>query len=273
MFYLPHTHTHPIPFSILIKRLEQFEVLDEIPKSRFSLTPDPSVLDDDKALLVAAIRIRAELDAELARLKARDEDDPKLASIPNSAHHAGGMSPSNSITSSSALHVVSTPLQSPVASVVVTPSSLVPASVPTLSTVNKAAKGKKTKASKGHLQVPAEKQKALSLKRKKPDADPNAPKKPSNAFFWFCQERRAALQEKFRGEGMSGQHDLTKALAKLWSETAAEDKKVSWGVCGVCCTCSTSTSEDYGFEEQSRQLVRPTQSLVGVCCYLPVWKF
>ena len=63
-------------------------------------------------------------------------------------------------------------------------------------------------------------------RRRKAGTDPNQPKKPSNAFFWFCQEHRPGLQERFRGEGVQGQHDLTKILAKLWSETAPEDKKV-----------------------------------------------
>jgi len=63
-------------------------------------------------------------------------------------------------------------------------------------------------------------------RKKKSDADPLAPKKPSNSFFWFCQEYRPGLQEHFKGEGVAGQHDLTKVLAKLWSETNAEDKKV-----------------------------------------------
>ena len=63
-------------------------------------------------------------------------------------------------------------------------------------------------------------------RKRKSDVDPLAPKKPSNAFFWFCQEYRPGLQEHFKGEGMSGQHDLTKILAKLWSETKMEDRKV-----------------------------------------------
>ena len=67
-------------------------------------------------------------------------------------------------------------------------------------------------------------------KRRKANADPNQPKKPSNAFFWFCQEHRPSLQERFRGEGVQGQHDLTKILAKLWSETAPDDKKVCLGL-------------------------------------------
>ena len=65
-----------------------------------------------------------------------------------------------------------------------------------------------------------------SSKKRKGDVDPNAPKKPSNAFFWFCQDKRAALQEQVKLEGLGGQHDLTKALARLWSETKTEDKKV-----------------------------------------------
>lgn len=71
---------------------------------------------------------------------------------------------------------------------------------------------------------------AAAAKRRKGDIDPNAPKKPSNAFFWFCQAKRAELQEQFKGEGTTGQHDLTKALAKLWGETNPEEKKVR-----VCC--------------------------------------
>lgn len=66
-------------------------------------------------------------------------------------------------------------------------------------------------------------------KKRKSDADPNAPKKPSNAFFWFCQELRPTLQEHFRGEGVAGQHDLTKVLAKLWSEVSSEEKQVPYG--------------------------------------------
>lgn len=65
-----------------------------------------------------------------------------------------------------------------------------------------------------------------STRKRKSDVDPLAPKKPSNAFFWFCQEYRPGLQEHFKGEGMAGQHDLTKILAKLWSETKMEDRKV-----------------------------------------------
>ena len=62
--------------------------------------------------------------------------------------------------------------------------------------------------------------------RKKKDVDPNAPKKPSNSFFWFCQEHRPGLQSRFEGRGVAGQHELTKVLAKMWSEIKPDDKKV-----------------------------------------------
>lgn len=67
---------------------------------------------------------------------------------------------------------------------------------------------------------------ARSSNRRKKDTDSNAPKKPSNAFFWFCQEQRGSLEEQFRGEGVAGQHSLTKILAQKWGETSADDKKV-----------------------------------------------
>ena len=63
--------------------------------------------------------------------------------------------------------------------------------------------------------------------RRKKNANSNAPKKPSNAFFWFCQEQRGSLEEQFRGEGVAGQHSLTKILAQKWGETTAEEKEVT----------------------------------------------
>ena len=64
-------------------------------------------------------------------------------------------------------------------------------------------------------------------RRRKGDVDANAPKKPSNAFFWFCQEHRGSFEDRFRGEGVAGQHSLTKILAQKWAETPTEDKQVS----------------------------------------------
>ena len=68
--------------------------------------------------------------------------------------------------------------------------------------------------------------KSSPASRRKKDQDSGAPKKPSNAFFWFCQEQRGSLEEQFRGEGVAGQHSLTKILAQKWGETTTDDRKV-----------------------------------------------
>ena len=59
------------------------------------------------------------------------------------------------------------------------------------------------------------------------ERDPNAPKKPANAFFWFCQEKRSEVQDRLAREGNVGHHDLTKVLSKMWGEVPNSDKKVS----------------------------------------------
>jgi len=59
------------------------------------------------------------------------------------------------------------------------------------------------------------------------EKDPNAPKKPSNAFFWFCQDKRSEVQDMLAREGNAGHHDLAKVLSKMWGEATASDKKVS----------------------------------------------
>jgi hypothetical protein len=60
----------------------------------------------------------------------------------------------------------------------------------------------------------------------KKERDPHLPKKPSNPFFWFCQEHRAMVQEQCAKDTTSGHHELTKALARMWNETSGEEKKV-----------------------------------------------
>ena len=62
------------------------------------------------------------------------------------------------------------------------------------------------------------------------ERDPNAPKKPANAFFWFCQEKRSEVQDKLAREGNVGHHDLTKVLSRMWGEVPNTDKKVSTSV-------------------------------------------
>lgn len=249
--------------SFLVKRLKQFEVLDEGACSRLSQGLDfVSIQDNEKALLATAMKIRAELDAELEHMRTSfwdngtEYDSKRTLSISNIAHHNshgylhtsdGTMepfsfrSPGTAPPQNSALH---TPQQSPLASVIITPTNLVQATIPTGSSspsTSKTKKGSRSAKLPPQALNTSDKQKGRgqsSSKKKKSDADPNAPKKPSNAFFWFCQERRASLQEQFREEGVSGQHDLTKALARLWSEINTEDKKVHvWRHVYMCYMC------------------------------------
>lgn len=67
----------------------------------------------------------------------------------------------------------------------------------------------------------------------KVERDPNAPKKPSNAFFMFCQSHRTSIQVECLQSEMTGHHDLTKLMAKKWKELPADEKKVCrfdrWG--------------------------------------------
>ncbi|EDV28269.1 uncharacterized protein TRIADDRAFT_7110, partial [Trichoplax adhaerens] len=59
------------------------------------------------------------------------------------------------------------------------------------------------------------------------ERDPNAPKKPANAFFHFCQEKRNLPQDVQKEEAdSSGYHDLTKFLSNKWNSLPSADKKV-----------------------------------------------
>ncbi len=243
-----YIHTHlPFKHRFLMKRLGQFEVIDEVPRIDVILNPDVMMdTSNERALLATAVKIRAEVNSELARLKSLGEvskHELKVLHIPNNAHRRSSYSGNGGNifrAPTSVPHgraVSSTSLQSPATSVIVTSSSVPPPQPPPPAAAVSPVVGAPTKIKKGK---PGKVQSQIILptsgkikntgragtKRKRGDGDPNAPKKPSNAFFWFCQEKRASLQEKFRGEGTSGQHDLTKALAKLWSETGTEDKKV-----------------------------------------------
>ncbi|XP_019642045.1 PREDICTED: FACT complex subunit SSRP1-like isoform X1 [Branchiostoma belcheri] len=70
------------------------------------------------------------------------------------------------------------------------------------------------------------KHKQVKTKSEK-EKDPNAPKKPANAFFMFCQQRRSQVQETYYKEHKEeiGHHELTKRLAKSWNSLSSEDKK------------------------------------------------
>ena len=207
-------------------------------------------LNNETTLLATAMKIRTELDKELAHTRTitqdvkhiRDSEEPRKSMLGSThlggEHGSSGMNP-RSYRSPASSHngVTNTPQHSPrstsqtsVASGKSLHNNSSSSAVIGSPGTGKIKKATRIKHAPHGLNLPPDKQKPLgrghSTKKRKTDADPNAPKKPSNAFFWFCQEMRPSLQEQCREEGMSGQHDLTKALAKLWSETKTEDKKV-----------------------------------------------
>lgn len=63
-------------------------------------------------------------------------------------------------------------------------------------------------------------------KRKGAKADPNAPKRPANPFFQFCQEQRPRVMERLAGEPEPSKQELTRQLATTWKSLSSEDKKV-----------------------------------------------
>lgn len=63
-----------------------------------------------------------------------------------------------------------------------------------------------------------------TAKDKDKDRDPNAPKKPANAFFMYCQQQRTVMQDDHKDPSI-GHHELTKSLAKEWNNLATDDKK------------------------------------------------
>ncbi|VVC88989.1 uncharacterized protein LOC126978623 [Leptidea sinapis] len=74
--------------------------------------------------------------------------------------------------------------------------------------------------------------KKTATKRKskadKPEKDPNAPKKPCNAFFQFCQEQRPVVFAETTNEMGSEptKQEVTRQLASRWRSLSNEDKKV-----------------------------------------------
>ena len=232
-----------------MKRLEQFEVV-EFPKTRQNSlqgrSPD-DLSEFDHTLPFTAARVRAELEAT----KAAAVSSSSLSTAVNSmSPDVRGAPPSSSVTvaipppppllgpfphesqgGSQPPAAGTTSLHRPSTSVTVVPTV---SAVPVAMTMTSAAplssvSGNAPAGGRGKKQTKRDGGTTHkgSSKKRKGDVDPNAPKKPSNAFFWFCQDKRAALQEQVKLEGLGGQHDLTKALARLWSETKTEDKKVN----------------------------------------------
>jgi len=91
----------------------------------------------------------------------------------------------------------------------------------------------KIKEEKIEEQVEKPKPAKRPTKRKstKTEKDPNAPKRPSNPFFQFCQEQRQILMEQLNAELKPGEAELTKQeltrqLAIKWKSLSGQDKKV-----------------------------------------------
>jgi len=62
----------------------------------------------------------------------------------------------------------------------------------------------------------------------KTEKDPNAPKRPANPFFQFCQEQRPIVLDSMitSGNREPSKQDLTKQLAANWNVLPRKDKKV-----------------------------------------------
>lgn len=75
-------------------------------------------------------------------------------------------------------------------------------------------------------------------KAQKPPVDPNAPKRPANPFFQFCQEQRSIVLENLvsLGQGEPTKQEVTKHLATKWNALTTDDKKVL-SLCLRCLLC------------------------------------
>lgn len=68
-------------------------------------------------------------------------------------------------------------------------------------------------------------------KTERPERDPNAPKRPANPFFQFCQEQRTLVMERLNAELKPGEpepskQELTRQLAIRWKALTSEDKQI-----------------------------------------------
>ncbi|XP_043475756.1 non-histone protein 10 [Leptopilina heterotoma] len=85
---------------------------------------------------------------------------------------------------------------------------------------------KQEKASKSSVNHTKEEKPKKGTKRKGTKADPNAPKRPANPFFQFCQEQRPRVMERLAGEPEPSKQELTRQLATTWKSLSSDDKKV-----------------------------------------------
>ncbi|KAL1457754.1 hypothetical protein WDU94_007948 [Cyamophila willieti] len=77
--------------------------------------------------------------------------------------------------------------------------------------------------------ISADKPKLMKKKAEKPSRDPNAPKRPANPFFQFCQEQRTILidtQTKTPQNTDLSKQEITKELAKKWNSLTSDERKI-----------------------------------------------
>jgi hypothetical protein len=60
-------------------------------------------------------------------------------------------------------------------------------------------------------------------KRKKQNRDPNAPKRPRNAFLMYCKSQRDQAREENQNKGFQ---DVTRILSQKWKDLPNEEKQV-----------------------------------------------
>ncbi|XP_018570444.1 HMG1/2-like protein [Anoplophora glabripennis] len=90
---------------------------------------------------------------------------------------------------------------------------------------------KEEKLDEEEKQEKSKAKKPSKRKTVKSERDPNAPKRPSNPFFQFCQEQRQILMEQISAELKPGEmeptkQELTRQLAIKWKTLSIPDKKV-----------------------------------------------
>uniref|UniRef100_H0XVV0 HMG box domain-containing protein n=1 Tax=Otolemur garnettii TaxID=30611 RepID=H0XVV0_OTOGA len=78
------------------------------------------------------------------------------------------------------------------------------------------------KADKAHYEREMETYIPPKGETKKKFKDPNAPKRPPSAFFWFCSEYRPKIKGEHPGLSIG---DVAEKLGEMWSNTAEGDKQ------------------------------------------------
>jgi len=85
-----------------------------------------------------------------------------------------------------------------------------------------AMKEYRRKIADGEIEAPSGGGGATKGKRVKMEKDPNAPKKPSSAYFLFMNEKRAQVKEENPDASIG---DTAKIIGALWGKMSAEDKE------------------------------------------------